>query len=177
MLFPESERALESTIDDSVEETIVGFRILRPAACQGPSTTFQSLTRRLNDLHEGSIAYRENLRLRGLFCKVCSIPKRWNPVFNAPRAESGTRLLSTNPQGGGRVTWKTARFAASRMCCAWIMTTLRRNSLLRRNWNEGRPSDLDVSTGKFYSLARCALYLFARCALGISAGSRKDRLQ
>jgi len=44
------ETALVSTIDGGVEEIIVRGRTPRPGACKWPSTTFQSLTRRLNDL-------------------------------------------------------------------------------------------------------------------------------
>src|SRR5579864_3369441 len=136
MPFPESETALGSTIGRPVEGIIAGVITLRPAASQGPSTTFQSLTRRLNDLHEGSTPYREDPGWPGLFSKLCSIPTRWNLVSNALPAGNGTRPRSTNPRDPGKVMWRTARSVASRMCCAWSTTTLPRNSLLRLNWNE-----------------------------------------
>jgi len=44
------ETALASTIDVGVEEIIVHAGTPRPGACKWPSTIFQSLTRRLNDL-------------------------------------------------------------------------------------------------------------------------------
>jgi hypothetical protein len=67
---------------------------------------------------------------------VCSL-HLWNPVFNARLAESGTQPLWTNLPDDGRAMSKTARSAASRICCASSMTIRRRNSLSPRNWNEG----------------------------------------
>jgi len=52
MPFAEPETALAATIDVAGDPTLIAGKIIRPAACAGPSTTFQSLTRRLNDLRE-----------------------------------------------------------------------------------------------------------------------------
>lgn len=64
--------------------------------------------------------------------------QRWNPGFSARLAENGTLPPWTSPPDGDRAMWKTARFAASPMCCGSNMTIRRRNSLLRRSWSEGR---------------------------------------
>src|SRR5579859_5435938 len=150
MPFPGSETALGSTIGRPVEGIIAGVITLRPAASQGPSTTFQSLTRRLNDLHEGSTAYREDPGWPGSFSKLCSIPTRWNLVSNALPAGNGTRPRSTNPRDPTKVMWKTARCAASRMCCGSSMTILPRNSLLQLNWSE--ETDLGPRTSDLLTL-------------------------
>jgi hypothetical protein len=49
MPFPGPETALPSTIGLKGEGSLIRGKIKPPAACQGPPTTFQSLTRRLND--------------------------------------------------------------------------------------------------------------------------------
>ena len=53
MPFAEPETALPATIDPAHEGKVVRREIARPGACQRPPTTFQSLTRRLNDLAAG----------------------------------------------------------------------------------------------------------------------------
>jgi hypothetical protein len=45
------ETALAATIGIEDDLTLIRGKMIRPVACAGPSTTFQSLTRRLNDLH------------------------------------------------------------------------------------------------------------------------------
>jgi hypothetical protein len=78
--------------------------------------------------------------------EVCSL-HLWNPVFNARHVESGTQLPSTKTRDDGRVMWKTARCAASRISCGLSMTTRRRNFLSLRNWNE--KTDLRLRTSDF----------------------------
>lgn len=73
-------------------------------------------------------------KLRLTRCGILS--SLWNPGFNARVAASGTQLRWTSPPDGGKVMSKTARFAASRICCALSMTPPRRNSLSQRNWSE-----------------------------------------
>jgi len=51
MPFLEPETTLAATIATVAEESIVRAKTMHPEARMGPSTTFQSLTRRLNDLH------------------------------------------------------------------------------------------------------------------------------
>jgi len=50
MPFAGPETALPATIVSEGSLTLIAGKIIRPAARAGPSTTFQSLTRRLNDL-------------------------------------------------------------------------------------------------------------------------------
>src|SRR5580658_6389264 len=52
MPFPEPETALPAMIDPQTEECFIRSKTAPPAACQGPSATFQRLTRRLNDLQK-----------------------------------------------------------------------------------------------------------------------------
>ena len=60
----------------------------------------------------------------------------WKLVFNARDAVSGILPRSMNSQAAGKVTWKTARFAANPMCCG-LSTILRRaNSSSRPLWNK-----------------------------------------
>jgi hypothetical protein len=50
--FAGPETALAATIVAGGDPEFIGDQIARPGARPGPSTTFQSLTRRLNDLRE-----------------------------------------------------------------------------------------------------------------------------
>jgi hypothetical protein len=50
MPFARPETALASTIGPDVESKAIRGKTTRPAACQRPSTTFQRLARRRNDL-------------------------------------------------------------------------------------------------------------------------------
>jgi hypothetical protein len=50
MRFAEPGTALAATIVTADDLNLIREKIIRPAARAGPSTTFQSLTRRLNDL-------------------------------------------------------------------------------------------------------------------------------
>jgi hypothetical protein len=69
MPFAGPETALEATIVPAVEVRAVRRKITRPAARQGPSTTFQQLTRRLNNLQKmtRSVNFRS-----GQFLKIAS---------------------------------------------------------------------------------------------------------
>ncbi len=53
------ETALAATIVTLVESFFVRFEIVRPGASQRGFTNFQSLTPRLNDLHEPSMTYAD----------------------------------------------------------------------------------------------------------------------
>ena len=64
------------------------------------------------------------------------VSEPWSPASNAPPAENGTRLRSTNPRDAVRATLKTARSAASPTSCAWSTIRRRRNSSSPPNWNE-----------------------------------------
>jgi len=57
MPFPEPETALASTIGCEDEAEVIREKIVRLRACYTPPTTFQSLTRRLNNLHQDSTTY------------------------------------------------------------------------------------------------------------------------
>jgi hypothetical protein len=50
MPFPEPETAIAATIDRLDRGRFIQRKTLRLEACQEPSTTFQSLARRRNDL-------------------------------------------------------------------------------------------------------------------------------
>jgi hypothetical protein len=50
MPFPGPETALPATIVPAYGVNLIADEIVRPGGFQGPSTTFQRLTRRLNDL-------------------------------------------------------------------------------------------------------------------------------
>src|SRR5450755_3378472 len=52
MPFPRPETPLAATIARATEENFAHSKFARPVARQGPSTTFQSLTRRLNNLRK-----------------------------------------------------------------------------------------------------------------------------
>jgi hypothetical protein len=52
MLFPGPETTLGGTIDSATEPCFIRRKRTRPRDCQGPSTTFQSLTPRLNNLEK-----------------------------------------------------------------------------------------------------------------------------
>ncbi len=68
MPFPEPETALAATIVAEVEAEVIRGAIVRLGASQGPSTTFQSLARRLNDLHRFSLIHRaEFVRILSLW--------------------------------------------------------------------------------------------------------------
>ncbi|PYX46473.1 MAG: hypothetical protein DMG79_16350 [Acidobacteria bacterium] len=69
VLFAGPESALASTIDASVKESIAHDPIALPEVCQRLSTTFQSLTRRLNDLHQDSTTYMK-IDFRNLKCSI-----------------------------------------------------------------------------------------------------------
>ena len=57
MPFPEPETALAATIFGGGRESTLRGEIARAGASQGRPTTFQSLPRTFNDLHEGSTTY------------------------------------------------------------------------------------------------------------------------
>ena len=57
MPVAEAETALASTIGVRPRPEVVRGKTLHPAARQDASTIFQSLPRRLNNLHEGSMSY------------------------------------------------------------------------------------------------------------------------
>jgi hypothetical protein len=139
----EQSRSLENRLPDVVQNALCGAvsgsgtddrlrggaeghprKTPRPADRQRPSTIFQRLPRRLNDLRKnaGSLLLRYAL-------------SQWSPVSNARHAENGTRLRSTSPPEGARVTSKTAKSAASRTCCAWSTTRRGRHSSLPLSWN------------------------------------------
>jgi len=88
---------------------------------QTPLTTFQPLTRRLNDLAT---------------IRVCSLQESWNLATTARVVENGTPPRWTNPPGAARVTSRTARSAASRMFFASSTTTRRTSSASPPNWSE-----------------------------------------
>jgi len=73
----------------------------------------------------------------------------WNPVSNARPAESGTQLRWTNLPDDARAMWKTARSAASRMCCGLSTTIRHRNFSLPRNWSEEGKDDFGPLTCDF----------------------------
>jgi hypothetical protein len=115
----------------------------RPVNLQRPSTIFQRLAPRLNDLHKK----RRLSRCSPSGCAMLSAS--WNPVSNAHPAENGTRPRSTNPPDAARVTWKTARSAASRTSCAWSTTHRRRNSSSPLSWNRRAASGIWRRAGIF----------------------------
>jgi hypothetical protein len=55
MPFAGPETALPATIVSEGGPTLIRGKITRPAARKGPSTTFQRLTRRLNDLQNNAL--------------------------------------------------------------------------------------------------------------------------
>jgi hypothetical protein len=60
MPFARPETALASTIDRRTKREVVRAKTVRPAASQRPSTIFQALTRRLNDLQKGRVGERRD---------------------------------------------------------------------------------------------------------------------
>src|SRR5258708_33018688 len=69
----------------------------------------------------------------------------WSQVSSARPAESGIRPRSTNPPGGGRHTWKTARSAVSPTCCAWSTTRRGRNFSSPRSWSKNESWKADAA--------------------------------
>jgi len=154
MPLPRPGRALASTIDAVGGERVVRDRTARPGACKWPSTTFQPLPRRFNDLERTELTslrrtamasdlrpQTSDLRPRtsrppppALAAEVCFNP--WNPGSSAPPAENGILPQSTSLRDAARAMWKTARSAASRMCFASNTTTRRRSSSSPLNWSE-----------------------------------------
>src|SRR5439155_3182401 len=68
----------------------------------------------------------------------------WKQVSNVQDAGSGTPQLSTRPREVGRATWKTARSAASRMCCVLSTMPRRTSSSSRPNWSRYGPRTADL---------------------------------
>ena len=81
MPFPEPETALPETIDPRMDLSLIPAKIARPAARQGPSTTNQSLTRRLNDLQARALTTKDTKVHEGLrgsgFLREPSCPSWW----------------------------------------------------------------------------------------------------
>jgi hypothetical protein len=67
MLFATPETTLASTIGPEDEESFMRERTIRPAACEGPPTTFQSLTRRLNNLKADAVSPHRTNACKGCF--------------------------------------------------------------------------------------------------------------
>ncbi len=107
-----------------------------PEALYDKSITYTKTQRLAPSLNDLQPARRET---PALFHALCCL-SRWNPVSNAPPAENGMRLRSTNLPDAAKATSKIVRSAASPTFCASSTTTLRRNSLSRRSWSRRRPA-------------------------------------
>jgi len=95
MPIAEPETALPATIVARGDPTLIRDKIIRPAARAGPSTIFQSLAPRLNDLRRNASGGRSRVRPSrtceardALVRRTAPKPRRSVPPCNFPAAET-----------------------------------------------------------------------------------------